>query len=73
MDKHSPDTYYVNNPNRWFTTTGAHKGKTMRSVDILPDGNRNNTSVEYYGAQDVMMGMVVVQDMFHKNTKNQIK
>ena len=51
MDKHSPDTYYINNPNRWFTTTGAHKGKTMRSVDVIPEGNRNNTSVEYYGAR----------------------
>jgi len=51
IDKNSVDTYYVNNPNRWFTTTGEHKGKTSRSQHLMPESNRNDTTVEYFGAR----------------------
>tara|TARA_B100000424_G_C22945484_1_gene503262 strand:- start:7703 stop:9634 length:1932 start_codon:yes stop_codon:yes gene_type:complete len=50
IEKRRPDTYYMNNPDRWFTTTGAVKEQTIRTVNDIPENNRNATTVEYYGA-----------------------
>ena len=30
VEKHLPDTFYINNPDRWLTTTGLEKGETQR-------------------------------------------
>jgi hypothetical protein len=35
MEKHLPDTFFVNTPDRWFTTTGAEKGETQLETIIL--------------------------------------
>ena len=40
MEKHLPDTYYINTPERYFTTTGIEKGQTARSNVIMPTENR---------------------------------
>jgi hypothetical protein len=32
MEKHLPDTYFENTPDRWFTTTGDEKKQTYRST-----------------------------------------
>lgn len=32
MEKHLPDTYFENTPDRWFTTTGEEKKQTYRST-----------------------------------------
>jgi hypothetical protein len=50
MEKHLPDTYYNNTPDRWFTTTGLEKAQTARSTEVLHDVTRTNTTQEYYGA-----------------------
>ena len=49
VEKYLPDTYYVNSPDRWLTTTGLEKGQTSRAIEINRDVNRSTTSVEYYG------------------------
>ena len=49
--KKTPDTYYINGPDKWFTTTGSVKEKTNRSENILADVNRDETSSEYYGVR----------------------
>jgi hypothetical protein len=49
VEKYKPDTYYESGPERWFTTTGAEKGETLRPVQVMPDVNRPTTSSEYYG------------------------
>jgi hypothetical protein len=49
MEKHQPDTYYINTPERYFTTTGLEKGQTARSIQVLPEENRETTTQSYYG------------------------
>jgi hypothetical protein len=50
MEKHLPDTFFVNTPDRWFTTTGAEKGETQRAIEMDRESNRQTTTSEYYGA-----------------------
>tara|TARA_A100001015_G_scaffold253719_1_gene294105 strand:- start:668 stop:2548 length:1881 start_codon:yes stop_codon:yes gene_type:complete len=38
--KYNPETYYENNPNKWFVTNGAFLAKSERPEQILPDTNR---------------------------------
>ena len=49
VQKYLPDTYYLNGPDRWFTTTGAEKAQTVRSIEVEKDGNRQTTSCPYTG------------------------
>jgi hypothetical protein len=50
MEHHRPDTYYVNTPERYFTTTGLEKAQTARAIQIMPEENRQTTTQSYYGA-----------------------
>ena len=50
VEKYLPDTYFVNTPDRWLTTTGLEKGQTSRAIQIDRDVNRSTTSAEYFGA-----------------------
>ena len=38
--KHSPETFYKNNPDKWFVTNGAFLAKSERPEQIIPDTNR---------------------------------
>lgn len=49
VEKHLPDTYFLNGPERYMTTTGLEKGQTSRSINILPYENRQDTSMQYEG------------------------
>ena len=49
MEKHAPDTYYVNGQDRWFTTTGLEKAQTARGEEVLHDVNRTTTTASYFG------------------------
>lgn len=52
MEKHQPDTYYINTPERYFTTTGLEKAQTARSKQMMKAENRDETTVEYFGGAD---------------------
>lgn len=56
MEKHRPDTYFINSPERYFTTTGIEKAQTARSGIVMKEENRNTTTSEYYGAGDNATG-----------------
>ena len=49
VEKHQPDTYFLNTPDRWLTTTGLEKGQTARAIEIERPVNRATTSTEYFG------------------------
>jgi hypothetical protein len=49
QEKNRPDTSFEMTKDRYFTTTGAEKGQTMRSVHIDKDVNRPDTAAEYAG------------------------
>lgn len=48
-EKYLPDTYYVNTPERYFTTTGIEKAPTKRAVNVFKDTNRLETTNEHFG------------------------
>ena len=49
MEKNRPDTYFVNSPERYFTTTGAEKGQTAQATQVFKPVNRISTTREYFG------------------------
>jgi hypothetical protein len=49
VEKHLPDTYYHNTPDRWLTTTGIEKAQTSRGIELLHNVNRTSTTQEYFG------------------------
>ena len=50
VEKYHPDTFYINTPDRWLTTTGLEKGQTSRAIEVDKDVNRPSTNMEYFGA-----------------------
>lgn len=52
VEKRLPDTYYINTPDRWFTTTGIEKAQKARSDIILQPENRPSTSKEHFGGMN---------------------
>jgi hypothetical protein len=52
MEKYLPDTYYINTPERYFTTTGVEKAQTARSTYIMPEENRATTTQQYFGGSN---------------------
>tara|TARA_A100001015_G_scaffold159175_1_gene176837 strand:+ start:2834 stop:4555 length:1722 start_codon:yes stop_codon:yes gene_type:complete len=49
FEQHKPDSYFMNGPERYLTTTGIEKGQTNRALNILPDVNRIDTLSSYSG------------------------
>jgi len=48
VEKNRPDTFYLNSPDRWFTTTGQEKGQTNRSAQVMHP-IKSNVGREYFG------------------------
>ncbi len=46
IEKNRPDKFYVNSPDRYFTTTGACIGPTQRPKEILKFVNRSTTQLK---------------------------
>lgn len=49
IEKNRPDTDYVLGKDRWFTSNGIEKKQTVRSIEVLHDVNRVDTTQEYFG------------------------
>jgi len=49
FEKNRPDRHYENGQDRWFTTGGAVKGETMRSIQTDRFTNRKEVGREYEG------------------------
>uniref|UniRef100_A0A6C0LXZ2 Uncharacterized protein n=1 Tax=viral metagenome TaxID=1070528 RepID=A0A6C0LXZ2_9ZZZZ len=49
VEKYTPDTYYENGSDRWFTTTGVEKKQTSRSSHVAKNIQRQNTPTNYQG------------------------
>ena len=50
IEKNRPDTFYINGPDRWFTTTGQEKAQRSRAEEPMQPENRPFTTREYFGA-----------------------
>ena len=49
VEKHTPDGYYINSPDRYLTTTGIEKGQTLRGIEPNRHVNRATTTQSYTG------------------------
>lgn len=56
VEKNQPDTYYINTPDRYLTTTGLEKAQTARATEILRPENRTTTTREYFGGTNITDG-----------------
>jgi hypothetical protein len=53
VEKSRPDTYFLNTPDRWLTTTGAEKAGRVVSEEPMQYQNRPFTTREHFGNADV--------------------
>lgn len=49
LEKNRPERAYETGPERYMTTTGAHKGQTLQSIPIDRFVNRTTTTTSYVG------------------------
>jgi hypothetical protein len=49
VEKYLPDKYFINTPDRYFTTTGAEQAGTLRAIQPNPTVHRATTSKPYSG------------------------
>ena len=49
VEKHTPDGYYINSPDRYLTTTGIEKGQTLRGIEPDRHVNRVTATKSYTG------------------------
>jgi hypothetical protein len=49
VEKQRPDTFFINNQERWLTTTGAEKGETLRPIQEMGVVRRNDIPNDYTG------------------------
>jgi hypothetical protein len=77
IEKNRPDTFYLNNPDRWFTTTGEEKAQRAIAEEPLQSVNRPFTTREYFGDGAANQGGVsskgVVIPKFEQSKRKQPK
>jgi hypothetical protein len=49
MEKHLPDKYFINTPDRYLTNVGMEQGPTLRAIQPNPTIHRATTSKDYAG------------------------
>ena len=49
VEKQKPDTFFINSQDRYFTTTGAEKGETLRPIQEMGVIRRNDIQTDYTG------------------------
>ena len=49
VEKQRPDRFYMNSSDRWFTTTGAEKGETLRPIQEMGIIRSPNCETNYIG------------------------
>lgn len=69
VEKYLPDTYFINTPDRWLTTTGLEKGQTSRAIQVDKDVNRATTSRQYFGADSNPSGTKMYTPGEHQQPK----
>ena len=72
QEKNRPDTSFEMTQDRYFTTTGAQKGQTLRSVHIDKDISRPDTSVEYAGVANYQTSAMYVDGEHMPTHKQQL-
>lgn len=73
VEKQGPDTYFINTPDRYLTTTGVEKAQTARATQILRPENRSTTTREYFGATKIKEGSAQrAPQQFHPSNRPEL-
>lgn len=74
VEKNRPDTFFINTPDRWLTTTGEKKGETLRPEQEMGIIRRNNVDSNYMGpAIDAQKAHTYVPSNAEPSKRNQWK
>jgi len=49
VEKYNPDTFFIQNQDRWLTTTGQEKGQMLRPIEEVHSTTRMTTTQAYAG------------------------
>ena len=72
VEKYTPDSYFINTPDRWLTTTGLEQKPTARAIEVNKPVNRTTTSSEYYGTSGADNNTYAPQN-FEKSKRIQLE
>jgi hypothetical protein len=74
VEQHKPDTFFINNPDRYFTTTGVEKKPTAPTTHVFRPENRSSTTREYFGGGDTANASGIYQSgEYQSSTKQQLE
>jgi hypothetical protein len=73
IEKNRPDTFFINDSSRWFTTTGVEKAQTGRPEYIIPEENRETTTREHYGLTNNTKQGIYQQQNYEGSFKSETK
>ena len=73
VEKYRPDTFYVQNPDRYLTTTGAYLKETKRPHIILKDTNRKYSKAYTPSAGPAVKKNQTAHSLYKKSSKNVFK
>jgi hypothetical protein len=74
VEKNRPDSFFINSPDRWLTTTGIEKGETLRPEQEMGIIRRNNIDTNYMGpAIDAEKAHTYVPSNAEPSKRNQWK
>ena len=71
--KHTPETFYDNNPDKWFVTNGAFLAKSERPEEIMQDTNRQFFNKGEFGpAAPTVQGNGELRGNYKKTLRQQL-
>lgn len=68
QEKNRPMRMYENTPDKWFTTTGAEQGRTLRAEPVLRVVNRPETTTDYAGNAVSLVGGEYIPGQYMPST-----
>ena len=73
VNKNRPDTFFINNPDRYLTTTGSVLKPKQRSCIIVPETNRKKSKSYHGTAGPAVVKKDTKRSLYKKDVKNTYK
>ena len=69
VEKHRPDTYFINTQDRWLTTTGAEKAGRVVAEEVQKVSHRNETTTFQHGTPNAVLKTASYVPTKHEQSK----
>lgn len=69
VEKYRPDTYFVNNADRWLKTTGTEKASRVIPKEIIKTSHRNDTTTYQQGTASSAIKTASYTPMVYEDSK----